>query len=588
MMAEPTGPDEPREDLEARLARLFRAEVDRAALDLRRRPMGVRSATAARLAPPVGLAALAVALIVAAFVLRPAADGSSRGAPSGAGEASSTGDSLAAGSPRPSVAPPSEDWSLITWSMAPTEPFGGPGNQFVTAVAAWRGGFVAIGYECCGTAHAGIVWLSPDGRHWTRSKDEGTFDETSLEFLATAADRLVIGGDQHDETVLFISSDGRDWQRAASIDRADQHIHGLAVGPAGLVAYGWQIPTRAPVTWWSTDGLAWEQRPVHFEGGRNGVHVSGTPLGYLATGARTWWSVDGARWEEASVEDDARLGVVAIGAQGMIAGGTTRPLEPSLGGPIIVPEYWHSTDGREWRRLQPSNGAPPGFGDALIGDDSTIVAVRATREIWTSRDGLSWRQLAVAADRTVDPDASALTNFRHVALGRDGIVATDDAPDGGGGEGADSAAWFGAATPGPLPQPLATLPLIHNDGRNDAMCIGGEGGDPGVVCIPIGYYLRNESTRDWIVRLDGAVEAVLGVPAGAVGRLTGIGPVWDTGKPVVVELLGPDCRVMQRLTPTGNLALVVIGADDQARVDSPPPPEPLPQTPFAASSMCSG
>jgi hypothetical protein len=120
------------------------------------------------------------------------------------------------------------------------------------------------------------------------------------------------------------------------------------------------------------------------------------------------------------------------------------------------------------------------------------------------------------------------------------------------------------------------------------MCIGGEGGDPGVVCIPIGYYLRNESTRDWIVRLDGAVEAVLAVPAGAVGRLTEIGPVWDTGKPVVVELLGPDCQVVQRLTPTGDLALVVIAFKDQARVDSPPAPEPLPQTPFAASSSCNG
>lgn len=582
--------DQPADDLEGRLDRFFRGEVERARVDLAGRPLTNRPAMVSRTALPFGPLAAAVVIVVLALFLRPPSAGEPPGASVEGGPPGTDAGSPIAASPSASEQP-AEDWSLITWSLTPTEPFDGPGNQFLADVTAWGDGFVAVGHECCGAPRTGLVWASADGRSWERAPDpEHVFQTATLDFIEAAGDQLVIGGRFGETAVIWLSDDGRDWGLATSGDPFEGgHVSGVAWGPAGLIAYGWQGDDGA--IWLSRDGVSWERDPTFRDSRPNGPTIAGTASGYVTTSdAGAWSSADGRSWTRATVEDDARLGQVVVGAGGMLATGVTGPLpDPNVAssGAILSPEYWHSVDGRAWQRL-PAVRQPAGLGDVLVSDGSRIVAVRSTREIRTSADGLSWQSLVVTADQTVDLELSPLSGFSRAAVGPHGIVGADHAPVVGSEEDADAAVWFGAATTGSPPRPLETLPLVHNDGRNDAMCIGGEGGDPGVVCIEIGYYLRNESAQDQLIRLSGAVEAVLMGPGGSVGRLTEIGPIWDSGRPLVVELLSEDCEVIQRLMPTGDLALIVISADGHARIEAPPPPEPLPQATFAATDGCGG
>lgn len=591
-MTDKTRPDRPADDLEHRLARFFRSEVERARVDLAGRPLANRPAMVSRAALPFGPLAAAGVIVVLALLLRAPGAGEPPGASVQGGQPGTNASSPSAPSPSASQQPSSEDWALITWSLTPTEPFDGPGNQFLEDVTAWGEGFVAVGHECCGgMPGTGIVWASTDGRSWERVPDrEHVFQAATLDFIEAAGDQLVVGGKFGETAAVWLSDDGRDWRLATPGDPFDGgHVEGMAWGPAGLIAYGWQGDHG--VTWSSRDGISWEPDAATFrDSGSNGPTVAGTAWGYVATSeAGAWRSADGRSWTRATVQDHARLGWVVVGAGGMLATGETGPLpDPNIerSGSIIFPEYWHSVDGRAWQRL-PAFRQPAGLGDILVSDGSRIVAVGRTREIRTSTDALDWRKLDVTADQTIDLELSPLTGFSRAAVGRHGIVGADHATLVGRDDDAGVWLWFGAAT-ATVPRQIEKLPLLHNDGRNDAMCIGGEGGDPGVVCIEIGYYLRNESPQDRLVRLSGAVEALLIAPAGSVGRVTEIGPVWDSGLPVVVEVLSDDCQVIQRLLPTGDLALIVIPAEGQARIEAPPPPEPLPQTPFAAADACTG
>jgi hypothetical protein len=583
-----TRPGQPSDDLERRLASFFRSEVERARVDLRRRPLTDRPAMVTRTALPFGPIAAAVVIIVLALLLRPPGAAEPPGASVQGRPPGTIASSPSTASPSASE-PHGGDWSLITWSLTPTEPFDGPGNQFLSDVTAWGDGFVAVGYECCGVATSGLVWYSPDGRSWERVPDpERVFESATLDSVEPTADQLAVVGALGDTSAIWLSDDGHEWRIATPADAfVGGGLGGVAWGPAGLVAYGRHADGGA--IWLSQDGRSWVRDDSSFRDASPAV--VGTSWGYVATSeAGAWWSVDGHSWTPATVEDGARLGQVVVGAEGMLATGQTGPPSANtfdLGGPIVFPEYWHSVDGRAWRRL-PAFRQPAGLGDVLVSDGSRIIAVRSTREIRTSTDGLTWQRLDVTADETVDLKVSPLMGFSRAAVGRHGIVGADHGKVIGRDDDAGVWVWFGAATTDPPPRPIEKLPLIHNDGRNDAMCIGGEGGDPGVVCIEIGYYLRNESAQDELVRLSGAVQALLVAPAGSVGRLTEIGPVWDSGIPVVVELLSDDCQVIQRLLPTGDLALIVIPVDGQARIEAPPPPEPLPQTTFAATEACGG
>jgi hypothetical protein len=483
---------------------------------------------------------------------------------------------------------------MITWSLPSVTPFAGPGNQGLEAIAPWRDGFVAIGYECCGASLTGIVWLSPDGRDWERVPDPGgSFANLMLEHVAQLGDHLILAAQVHPDGPwgLWASSDGRTWTRSATPATllASTNLFGLAVGPSGVIAYGATLDGR-PLLWQSNDGSNWEPSAGTASLGTDPITIAGTASGYVATSYRgAWWSTDGQTWTAAAVESGQHFASgIFVGRDGLLA--AWAPERPPDGvvrlGPIYRPTYLQSSDGRSWH-LIPTDQQPPlhNVGDQLVADGTTIANVAWSGEIRTSTDGLAWTNLLVSSQGKLDSPGSTFHDFYRLALGTPGLIASGE----GGPVRSDTDAnvWVGLATSSLPPGPVPTLHLRYNDGRTDARCIGGEGGDPGVVCITIGYYLRNDSTSDVLVQMSGAVNSVVSVPAGSVGMLTEIGPVWDSGKPVDVKVLAPDCSVTQEVHPTGDLALVVIHADGHTTVTEDLPPVQLPPTPFAASACSS-
>ncbi len=167
-----------------------------------------------------------------------------------------------------------------------------------------------------------------------------------------------------------------------------------------------------------------------------------------------------------------------------------------------------------------------------------------------------------------------------IALGPRGIVGV--AAKGGGGTG-KPVVWFGSPS-GSIPSgPIPTLPITSQG--NDSPCIGGTGGDPGVVCVEPGYYVKNASSADRLVRMSGGAQGVYLVPAGATGRLSDAGTPAETGRAVRIDVLNADCGVANSFQP-GSFSLVTIKADGTATVGKPT--TKLKTDPFQPSSDCGG
>jgi len=185
-----------------------------------------------------------------------------------------------------------------------------------------------------------------------------------------------------------------------------------------------------------------------------------------------------------------------------------------------------------------------------------------------------------AGPSSVQPPFSGVS---PISIGTSGVVAASQAEGTPGTDGSDVAVWFGEAS---WQLPDHPLPPLADDYQNDGTCIGGEGGDPGVVCISNGFYVRNDSAKDQLIRLSGAVQEVLSVPAGTSGELVNWATVRDSGQTLTIERLSPDCTVAQGFSPNGPLALMVIDAVGHATLTTSPPAKALPETPFAPAARC--
>jgi hypothetical protein len=140
----------------------------------------------------------------------------------------------------------------ISWSYVDAPTLGGPGWQFISAVAAGPEGFVAAGTYILGRPGVDndvAVWVSSDGLHWSRVAEE-TF-------------------------------------ALPGVQRVSAMIH----GPEGFVAVGYdttQAGNRLPAVWRSEDGTAWSQiaDPALAEPGHRWMNTvtTGGP-GLVAAGA---------------------------------------------------------------------------------------------------------------------------------------------------------------------------------------------------------------------------------------------------------------------------------------------------------------
>ncbi len=290
-------------------------------------------------------------------------------------------------------------WTRVAHDQAV---FGGPGDQYMMAVAVGGPGFVAVGEEASedGTGIA-VVWVSEDGITWSRVPHDGMAlggaEQTNVfmkDITAFGSGVVAVGMDSTGGSVdaaAWMSADGMIWERVPP----DEAVFGgpqaqvmWAVVPAGpgLVAVGQggdgagsAGPGQPAAVWTSTDGRNWSRVPDQ------AALLSGYPVGgpdsgdwarmddvivggpgFVAVGrigrcpetapctedAAIWVSADGVTWERSTIEEavgisfDRIFGVGTLG-DALIAVGSGRDAGMTWG-PAVV---WSSTDGgHAWER----------------------------------------------------------------------------------------------------------------------------------------------------------------------------------------------------------------------------------------------
>lgn len=325
------------------------------------------------------------------------------------------------------------------------------GQAYVAAVTVVPGGrgFVAVGYDWPGW-HA-LAWTSSDALTW-HLIDLGETDGTFMNAVAAGVDSLVAVGRDGNDAAIWISADGRDWSRATSPafrETAHLRIASVAARLAGASlaeptavrwvaggAAGPDIGSEDARLWISTDGRTWGGiTPPGATGARvAGIAADGSvavAVGWRGsertpTGSAVWTSTDGRTWTPAPDSTDLKAGQmvgvsVAPGGHGFVAVGTDADQREAI--------VWLSRDGRTWTRI-----ASPTFGyhdqkvrmTAVATTPTGIVAVGnylfgtqyGFARVWTSPDGRDW---------TVAPESAtfgqgemlgvAATPSRAVAVG---------------------------------------------------------------------------------------------------------------------------------------------------------------------------
>ncbi|MFB4296963.1 hypothetical protein [Actinomadura sp. NTSP31] len=246
-------------------------------------------------------------------------------------------------------------------------------ERAVRSLAAGPGRAVAVG----GTNGGAAVWISPDGRGWTR----GRFPVVAgalADVAFGARGWLAVGrtSGPRPGALAMTSQDGTVWQRAPM---PAGPLAAVASGPAGYVAVG------GGAAWRSADLRTWRRVPV----AGNLADVVATGTGYAAVGGRdgrpaVWTSPDGVKWTPAAAVPPGTgpLGQVAARGNALVAAGT--------GAGLLV-----SADaGRTWAARSPAGARQV---TALAATPKGFVAAAATAAgdaaVFGSADGAAWRRV---------------------------------------------------------------------------------------------------------------------------------------------------------------------------------------------------
>ena len=224
-----------------------------------------------------------------------------------------------------------------------------PVTSYVTDLAAWSGGFVAIG-SAWESDHSvrpemPVVWTSVDGESWDEQPVELGVDDVSLIGIAPRSDgRLLMVG------------------RIVG--------QGAVPGQSAL----------APGAWLSDDATAWQMVDLPLSEDAVVDSFDHGPKGYaLSTGGAIWFSADGMDW---TMTYEGAANVVA-GDDGFVAMAI-----PEAAGPSSVVA---SADGQTW---YPSDHiASPLLDVAAIGGDwvaSGYSGEETTITVWHSANGVDW------------------------------------------------------------------------------------------------------------------------------------------------------------------------------------------------------
>ena len=370
--------------------------------------------------------------------------------------------------PFTTLAPPpvAAAWTGLRWTRVGAD----DALADVSSVAAWHGGYLAIG-QIPGSGEPAPLWTSSDGARWEPLLPGGpaTFwpglDVAAVAPLRTGLVALTgpyragcVGLACSDTLppMAWTSADGRSWTPRGEVAVGPASPGGLppllAAGPAGLVALTSGPGSRVAL---SADGATWRSLPA----GTFPAHVvvndlASGPNGLLAVGfeaaSGTRWnavvvsSTDGRTWRASTLPDTAPDASPAAASLSVALSVTTARLGLVVAGRDLAAPgrtlWWQSTDGRTWRQvatLAPLGRIPCADGTcgveadgSLAGDGRWLIALRggSAAAAWISADGRSWRRLAMSGDLPDDQATGALLLPGGVLL-RDGTTS-----------------WYGAAT----------------------------------------------------------------------------------------------------------------------------------------------
>jgi hypothetical protein len=310
-------------------------------------------------------------------------------------------------------------WTSVdgsAWTRVPhTESvFGGPGGQEMWDVAAWEGGFVAVGVDTQipdpviseHPPQIAAVWTSPDGVSWSRVQhDVSVFGGSGRqEMWSVAASELglvAVGFDEEgpmngsaENQAIWVSRDGAAWTQVPPGFVAGI-MHEVAATATGFIGVG---DSNGAAVWTSPDGVSWtlvSGGPVDVDG-THMTSVAVSDSAYVATGADAdrraamWTSADGETWtrrvsDPNSFASNVEQGLdIAESPAGIVAVGNnypnTRSEQPAESA------IWISPNPEAWSRIPEDDAL---FADALIQavavSDAAVVVAGSDREraaIW--------------------------------------------------------------------------------------------------------------------------------------------------------------------------------------------------------------
>jgi hypothetical protein len=160
----------------------------------------------------------------------------------------------------------------IEWEPVASDALGGDGDQQVNSLTALGTMLVAVGEDTIGEDGDAAVWVSSDGRHWTRVADPtgalGGPGSQQMSSVASSESLLVAGGTEivgnEVNAAIWTSPDGTTWTRSPSttpgmsslVDYGRQWIRALLATEDGFVALGREGRGR------DDDADIWIGRPV--------------------------------------------------------------------------------------------------------------------------------------------------------------------------------------------------------------------------------------------------------------------------------------------------------------------------------------
>jgi hypothetical protein len=276
------------------------------------------------------------------------------------------------------TAPPASaaaHWRSITILPPVSTPFIGEGNEFVNDVTAFGDGFVAAGYlySLKDGHRTGQIWISPDGRSWERTAPT-ELDNVAVDHIVVAGGRLLAHGvsgaieTKTGDGRLFVSDDARAWTEVIPTVMGSDPYATVVGGPAGFVGVARSGNGFEWTAWQSADGSSWAAAPLPSVAQGSDVRLFGSPTGYalgITAGselANPWPTVHDRRAMIATSDDVTswQVGEIpgATGVANVFAGATGLVATGSEGycSSCLSPQIgWRSGDGgATWQPLAPA------------------------------------------------------------------------------------------------------------------------------------------------------------------------------------------------------------------------------------------